>query len=260
MNILLTNDDGIDGEGFLAFAAALRRRTSHGVYVLAPDINRSGVSNALTVTCDRLEVWPHSEGTWVCSGTPADCTRLAILGALPAKPDLVVAGINAGSNIGTDLIYSGTAAAARQGALYGIPSIAFSLVSFSRPYLWDMAIEYAITHLEELAGLWARDTFLNVNLPNISEGPAGNRITYPSVRAYDDLVTFTTGEDGRIVCTLGVGKVTTGAEAGSDWEAILEHYASVSPVFLHPVVRRDCCVGVPDHAGVGNRPEISGTP
>ncbi|GHV82617.1 5'-nucleotidase SurE [Spirochaetia bacterium] len=254
MNILLTNDDGITGEGFLDLAAALRQRTSHTVYVLAPDTNRSGVSNALTLHSDEIEVLPYSEGAWSCPGTPADCVRLAVMGALPAKPDLVVAGINAGSNIGTDLIYSGTAAAARQGALCGIPSIAFSLVSSPEPFFWDMAIDYAVTHLAELAALWMKDTFLNVNLPNIAGGPLGFRLTWPTLREYEDVMNARTEADGRIVCSLGIGKVTTLKEAGSDWEAVSEHYASVSPVFLHPVVLRDICTGAPSHAGVGSRP------
>jgi 5'-nucleotidase len=177
-----------------------------------------------------------------------------MMGALPVKPDLVIAGINAGANIGTDLIYSGTAAAARQGALYGVPAIAFSLVSSPEPFLWDMAIDYAVTHLEELAALWVKDTFLNVNLPNIAGGPQESRITYPALREYEDILTRRPGADGRIVCSMGIGKVINHPEAGSDWEAVAGRCVSVSPVFLPPVVLRDICAGAPLHAGVGSRP------
>jgi 5'-nucleotidase len=260
MNILLTNDDGIEGEGFLDFAEELKSRSGHRIYTIAPDSNRSGVSNHLTIITNRLELRPYGKAggkndVWTCRGTPADCTRVAVMGALSVKIDAVVSGINAGSNIGTDLIYSGTAAAARQGALNGIPSIAYSLVSSPGPFLWKDAIDYAVSSLDEFLKLWTDDIFINVNIPNAAGGPKGNRITYPALRTYEDTLTFTSDAEGLIICSLGAGKVNTEKMQGTDYSAVLDGYASVSPVFIHPVARRDCCPGVPDHAGVGKRPK-----
>jgi 5'-nucleotidase len=261
MNILLTNDDGIEGAGFLDFAEALRSGTAHHIYVLAPDANCSGVSSHLTISAENLELRPHKKGgadTWSCPGTPCDCVRLGIMEAFSVKIDAVISGINSGSNIGTDIIYSGTAAAARQGALCGVPSIAYSLVSSSKPFLWKSAIDYAVSVLEELLGLWKRDIFLNVNIPNTGEAPKGYRITYPAIRNYEDSLTVSKGENGVLLCSLGLGEETTEDAEGTDYRAVIDGYASVSPVFIHPVILRDLFPGVPAHAGAGGRPEPAG--
>jgi 5'-nucleotidase len=164
------------------------------------------------------------------------------LGGLPVKPDLVLSGINAGPNLGTDLIYSGTAAAARQAALHGIPGIALSLAGMPpEPLLWDSAVSFAVEKLEELAGLWREDTFLNVNLPNISGSPLGMLITFPAVRRYNDSLIFFTAPDGSDYCFVKGGVIITEPEPGSDFDAVSRNYASLSPVFIHPVVRRDHC-------------------
>jgi 5'-nucleotidase len=259
MNILLTNDDGINEEGFLDFAGALRDR-GWRVYVIAPDANRSGVSNALTVTARRMELKPFAEDAWTCPGTPADCARLGILGALPEKIDMLVSGINKGPNIGTDIIYSGTAAAARQGALCGVPSVACSLAGILPPFHWKGAFSFMASRLEEFASLWKHDIFLNVNMPNILEGVREYRITYPSLRRYNDGVSFVREPDGTVVCTtvdssVGDVSVITEDAEGTDQRALLDGYASVSPVFLHPVVRRDSCPCAPPYAAAHSRPE-----
>jgi 5'-nucleotidase len=177
-----------------------------------------------------------------------------MLGGLSVKPDLVLSGINAGPNIGTDLIYSGTAAAARQAALIGAPGIALSLDGVSGTFHWKRAIEYVIAALPELEALWTWDVFINVNIPNTAEGPVGSRITFPSVRRYNDSLVVETGKDGQLSYMMQGGNFHTEPESGSDWDAVLQNYVSISPVFLHPVVRRDRCAGVPDYAGVGPRP------
>ncbi|MDR0759659.1 MAG: 5'/3'-nucleotidase SurE [Treponema sp.] len=254
MNLLLTNDDGIDAEAFLDFADALRSGTSHRVYVLAPDRNCSGISNALSMIRQPVRLVRRAADTWACSGTPTDCVCVAMLGGLSVKPDLILSGINAGPNIGTDLIYSGTAAAARQSALAGIPGIALSLSGGPGAFHWKRAIDYAVAALPELESLWARDVFINVNIPNTAEGPLGSRITFPSIRRYNDSLTVETDKDGHLSCMIQAGNFHTEPEPGSDWDAVLQNYVSISPVFLHPVVRRDRCAGVPDYAGVGPRP------
>ncbi|MDR2053852.1 MAG: 5'/3'-nucleotidase SurE [Treponema sp.] len=253
MNILLTNDDGITEDGFSEFAEALRGRAACKVYVIAPDRNRSGVSNAITVLTRRMELRLVAEDTWICEGTPADCARFGIMGALPAKIDLLVSGINRGPNVGTDIVYSGTAAGARQGALCGVPSVAYSLAGNLPPYHWKDAIDYAVSHLEEFVSLWKPDIFLNINMPNVLGGAREYKITYPSLRSYGGRVSFVREPGGTIACTVEDGPVVTEDIEGTDHRALVDGYVSVSPVFLYPVVRGDLCPLAPGFAAVDTR-------
>ncbi|MDR3341311.1 MAG: 5'/3'-nucleotidase SurE [Treponema sp.] len=237
MNILLTNDDGIDCEGLLRLADMIRSRQDHTVYVLAPDKNRSGVSHSISFFKGPIRLTPHGENAWACSGTPADCVMMAILGALPVKPDLVVSGINEGANIGTDIIYSGTAAAARQAGLYRVPAVALSLVG-SKPFYWDQTVAYAVEHLEEFAGLWKPDTFINVNIPNAAAGPEGMVMTVPSRHLYQNSLSVFDAPDGATYCFINWGNIAAEPESGSDWDAVSRNLVSISPVFLHPVVQQ----------------------
>ncbi|MDR3192093.1 MAG: 5'/3'-nucleotidase SurE [Treponema sp.] len=255
MNILLVNDDGINGEGFLDFAEALRSRGGHRVYVIAPDDNRSGVSNAITVVTSRLELKPAGGDAWTCAGTPADCAKLGIMGAIPAKIDVLVSGINKGANIGTDIVYSGTAAGARQGAFCGVPSVAYSLDGYLPPLYWEDAIEYAVSHLDEFAGLWKPDIFVNVNMPNILGGGHEYRITYPSRWVHGDRVSFAREPDGIIACTIEGWPIDTEDAEGTDKQALVNGYVSVSPVTIYPVVRKDLCPCAPGFISVDPRSE-----
>ncbi|MDR0563038.1 MAG: 5'/3'-nucleotidase SurE, partial [Spirochaetaceae bacterium] len=166
---------------------------------------------------------------------------------------LVVSGINAGANIGTDILYSGTAAAARQAGLYHIPAVALSLAG-KAPFYWKETVAFAVEHLEEFAELWREDTFINVNMPNTPhlEGMAA---TFPSLRRYEDSLEIITAQDGRRYCFVNFGDIITKAEPGSDGAVIAQNMVSVSPVFIHPVVRRDRCPGAPDYAGVAPKPD-----
>jgi 5'-nucleotidase len=250
MNILLTNDDGIGCEGLLLLAETLRaapRNPGHAVFVLAPDGERSGVSQSITLNGNAIRLRDRGNNVWTCSGTPADCVMVAVLGGLApegfVKPDLVVSGINAGANLGTDLIYSGTAAAARQAALHGIPAIAFSLVieeaeRSGGPICWEAAAAFAGDHLEELASLWKEDTFINVNIPNSPDFPQVPEITFPCRRRYGDAVVGFDAPDGSRYCFIAGGSISTEEEPGSDGDAIFRNRVSVSPVYIHPVVRR----------------------
>ncbi|MDR1411756.1 MAG: 5'/3'-nucleotidase SurE [Spirochaetaceae bacterium] len=255
MNILLTNDDGIAGDGFSQFTEALRSREGFRVYVVAPDGNRSGVSSAITVLSARIELNPVAKDTWTCPGTPSDCVRLGIAGAVPAKIDLLVSGINKGANIGRDIVYSGTAAAARQGAFCGIPSVAYSLDGFVPPLYWEEAIDYAVSHLGEFAAMWERDIFLNVNMPNIPGGARGYKITYPSRWVHGDFISFAREPDGTVACAIKGRPADAEDAPGTDRRALVDGYVSVSPIFLHPVVRKDLCPAAPPFAAVGPSPE-----
>jgi 5'-nucleotidase len=238
MTILLTNDDGIDSPGMLPLAVALRKQ-GHRVFVLAPEGNKSGVSHAISFLNGPVRLTNREEDTWSCPGNPADCVVLALMGGIPeikGMPDLVLSGINHGANIGTDLIYSGTAAAARQGSLLGIPSVALSLVE-NEEYHWDMAVSFSVERLEEFKSFWRPDTFVNVNIPNTSQGPLGIESAFPALRDYQDTLSLYEAHDGRRYCFIKPGEVTTRSEAGSDWDAVSRNFASISAIYIHPLVR-----------------------
>lgn len=256
MRILLTNDDGIDCEGLRALHAALSNRPDTEVFVVAPDGNRSGVSHSITLH-GPIRLVRRSERMWACSGTPADCAIVVTLGALPFVPDLIVSGINVGPNIGTDLVYSGTAAAARQAALHGFPALAFSLAAYEGPFAWEAAAKFAADNLQRLIDLCVEDVFINVNIPNDPAGPAGLECTFPSRRRYNDRLAVFKAPDETEYCFIDGGGIDTDPENGSDQDAVLRGFASASPVFIHPVVRRDSCVDVPEHAAVSARPVAS---
>ncbi|GHU64779.1 5'-nucleotidase SurE [Spirochaetia bacterium] len=252
MNILLTNDDGIAASGLLKLAEVLRSRKEHTVFVLAPDSNRSGVSHGFTLLRNPLKLTEIDKDTYSCSGMPADCAIIPILGGKPCKPDVVISGINHGVNLGSDIIYSGTAAAARQAALMGIPGIALSL-QWGKDFYWDMAANYAADHMDEFMSLWKEDVFINVNIPNNPKGPSGQVQTWPAVKDYHDGIAIMEDPRGEDWCFLMAGKETVEPDAGSDYDAVSKNLVSISPVCVYPVVRRDLCPGVPDYAAAGER-------
>jgi len=147
MRILLTNDDGVSSPGIRLLANALRS-AGHRVITVAPDVNRSGNSHSILFLNHALKLSEIDFDTWSCSGSPVDCVVTALLGGIPEiciatdtaelnmekAPDLVLSGINAGANLGTDIVYSGTAASARQGSVFEIPSVALSLIDSELPY------------------------------------------------------------------------------------------------------------------------------
>ncbi|MDR1100342.1 MAG: 5'/3'-nucleotidase SurE [Treponema sp.] len=235
MNILLTNDDGIDSPGLRLLADALRKKTSHRVLVLAPDTDCSGFSHSIRFLWNPIKISPRDSDAWACSGSPADCVIMALLGALPVKPDLVISGINRGANMGTDLVYSGTAAAARQAGLSGIPAIALSLAGMTGEFYWDMAVSWAVDHFEELRNIWRSDTFVNVNIPNSPGGPEGMVNTFPSRMSYHDKLAVYKAQDGNSWCFVEFGTADVVPAPGSDREAVSKNLAAVSPVFVHPV-------------------------
>ena len=244
MNILLTNDDGINSGGIQELARVLRSRKGLKVFVIAPDTNRSGISHALSILNGPVKLSRVEEDTWSCSGYPADCIIAALKGALPEHIDLVLSGINQGANLGTDIIYSGTVAAARQASLYGIPSIALSLVG-DAPFCWDMAASWAANHLEELLAYWREHTFVNVNIPNGPGFPEGMAAAWPAVKRYNDTLSTMTAPDGSRWCFLAAAEEKVVPEAGSDCDIIFRNLVSVSSVYNYPAVTRDLCPGAP---------------
>ena len=254
MNILLTNDDGVNSGGLQKLAEILRSRENK-VQIIAPDQDRSGVSHGISFINGPLKLSELGEDTWSCSGLPADCVALMLSGVFPQKPDLVLSGINQGANLGTDILFSGTAAAARHASLKGIPSIALSLAG-EAPYNWDMAAAWIGDHLEELLGYWRENTFVNVNIPNGSGSPQGMASTWPAVKHYKDKLSINTDRNGVQWCFIVSGEETIEQEPGSDCDVVSRNLVSVSTVYNFSVVLRDLCPGVPDHAAVASRGRV----
>jgi 5'-nucleotidase len=249
MRILLTNDDGISSPGICLLAKALRE-AGHRVFVIAPDIDRSGCSHSLHFLSEPVKLTEIEKDTWACSGTPADCVIVSLLGGIPEiniaagenrfnmekAPDLVLSGINIGANLGTDIVYSGTAAAARQGSFFGIPSAAFSLVKNDDPWRWESVVSYITQELSAIMGYWKAGTFINVNFPNIEQKPSALVPVFPSMRYYgDSIVTFTAPEGG-VYCFAKYGIIDNVPADGSDWAEVLKNNAALSVVISQPVV------------------------
>lgn len=191
MNLLLSNDDGIFSLGIRTLANTLAA-VGHHVTVVCPDRERSATGHGLTlhkpIRAERVEsVFQEDIKAWACSGTPSDCVKLALGALLEQPPDMVLSGINHGSNLGTDVLYSGTVSAAMEGAIEGIPSVAFSLTSFSIQDFQPAAnFAKTLVHYLEQNPL-PQAMLLNVNVPAVpQEAIAGIMITRQGLRRYID--------------------------------------------------------------------------
>ena len=249
LKILLTNDDGITSHGIRLLAKGLRN-AGHRVFLIAPDQNRSGSSHSVEFLHNPLKLKEIEEDTWVCSGTPVDCVITALLGGIPEicistetsalnmerAPDLILSGINAGANLGTDIVYSGTAAAARQGSFFGIPSIALSLVESDLPWQWESTVSYITEKLVLLMGYWKAGTFVNVNFPNTEKKPSALVPSFPSFRYYNDRIVTFISPEGSKFCFAKPGKVENVPEEGSDWAEVIKGNAAFSVVMSQPAI------------------------
>ncbi|MFZ5558819.1 MAG: 5'/3'-nucleotidase SurE [Pseudomonadota bacterium] len=228
MRILLSNDDGYFSPGLACLARTLAEIGD--ITVVAPERDRSGASNSLTL--DRpLTVKRASNGFLYVNGTPTDCVHLAVTGLLDHTPDLVVSGINHGANMGDDTIYSGTVAAATEGYLLGIPSIAMSLTS-SRGAHFETAAAVA----RDLVERHRRKPFpepmlLNVNVPDLPAAQiAGVRITRLGKRHKAEPVVRGTNPRGETVYWIGAAGAAQDAGEGTDFHAVAEGAVSVTPL------------------------------
>ena len=235
MRILLTNDDGIDSPGIAALVDAL---AEHELVVVAPDGERSGSSHRITLK-EPVKFARREDNRYACSGTPADCVLYSVRGAVDFVPELVVSGINIGPNLGTDLIYSGTAAAARQAAFMGIPGIAISQMLKNQEIEYRQGARFLRENLEQLVAAWDRDHFININVPYPDCESLDFEVTSPSRRIYEDNVESYTAPDGHSYHFLSGPWPGAEREAGSDWDAVGRCRISVSPIYLHPVPETD---------------------
>lgn len=226
MLILLSNDDGYFAPGLSALESALSSFGS--VTVVAPERDRSGASNSLTL--DRpLSVKTAVNGYYYVNGTPTDCVHLAVTGLLPVLPDIIVSGINHGANMGDDTIYSGTVAAATEGFLLGIPSIAISLAGRNH---FDTAARVAFDLLQRFKGSKISvPVLLNVNVPDIPyESINGYVVSRLGKRHKAEPVIKTTSPRGDSVYWVGAAGAAQDAGPGTDFNAINQNFVSVTPL------------------------------
>ena len=233
MRILITNDDGIQSPGLESLVEVLSQE--HEVWVMAPDGDRSGFSHSITLK-DPVKISRRGERMYSCSGTPVDCVVYAEGGYLDVEFDLILSGVNIGPNLGTDLLYSGTAAAARQGALKGIPAIALSLNQFEPPYDFATISEYLLAQLENLVSHWDERCFLNMNFPAGMKKDAPLQWTFPARRIYHDEILRIPSprEKGTDWCLMKGSLIRQEEEDGSDVKAVHSGAVSISAIQLSP--------------------------
>lgn len=227
MKILVSNDDGYLAPGLAALVNALMPIAE--LVVVAPDSNRSGSSNSLTL--DRpLSVHQADNGFYFVNGTPSDCVHIALTGLLDFRPDLVVSGINQGQNMGDDTLYSGTVAAATEGFLFGIPAIAFSQVEREWTYV-DSAARVARDIVERRFSGLAAPFLLNVNIPNRPyDEMKGIIATRLGKRHVSEKVIRTNDPHGREIFWIGPAGLAKDAGEGTDFHATATGYISVTPL------------------------------
>jgi 5'-nucleotidase len=228
MRILLSNDDGYFAPGLAALHAALSPIAE--ITVVAPERDKSGASNSLTL--DRpLSIRKAPNGFFFLNGTPTDCVHMAVTGMLDWVPDMVVSGINHGSNMGDDTIYSGTVAAATEGFLLGIPSIAVSLVSKSGQN-FETAAQVAVELvLRQQKSPLSVASLLNVNVPDVAKDQLqGFEVTRLGKRHKAEPVVKTTNPRGDTVYWIGAAGGAADAGPGTDFYATQNNRVSITPL------------------------------
>lgn len=234
MRFLLSNDDGILAHGL---DCLLRATEPLGeTWVVAPDREQSAMSHSLTL---HHPIRPVKRGDrrWQVDGTPTDCVMVAIEALMPARPDFVLSGVNHGQNMGEDVLYSGTVAAAMEGLAMGVPAIAFSFAGGdlrADVSLLEQQIPLLTSLIRDLTALsWPRNTLLNVNLPPlIGAHVMGVRLTRLGQRLYSGSLQPMKDPWGRTVYWIGGGQATWSGPADSDYQAVRDGYVSVTPLHL----------------------------
>jgi len=227
MRILISNDDGYLAPGLAALADALAGIAE--IVVVAPDSNRSGASNSLSL--DRpLSVQQAANGFYFVNGTPSDCVHVALTGLLDFRPDMVVSGINNGQNMGDDTLYSGTVAAATEGYLFGIPAIAFSQVEHGWAHV-DAAARVARELVQRRFDELPSPYLLNVNIPNLPYEQIGTwRATRLGRRHQSEPVIRAEDPRGRPIYWIGPPGACRDAGEGTDFHTTAQGQVSITPL------------------------------
>ncbi|WP_423820770.1 5'/3'-nucleotidase SurE [Salinisphaera sp. SPP-AMP-43] len=229
MRLLLSNDDGAHAPGLAALREAMSA-VCDDVVTVAPDRNRSGASNSLTLN-RPLGVREVGDNLFAVDGTPTDCVHLATTGLFEQDPDMVVSGINTGANLGDDVLYSGTVAAATEGRSLGLPAIAISLIGDDCEH-YDTAARVAVSMVRLLIDHpLPADTILNVNVPDLPfEALAGYRATRLGYRHRAEKLIADRDPRGRRVYWIGPAGGQADAGPGTDFHAVGEGFVSVTPL------------------------------
>ena len=244
MKLLVSNDDGVFAQGIRSLANGLAA-AGHEVYVVCPDQERSAIGHGLTmhqpIRANLVEgIFDPQVKAWACSGTPADCVKLALFALLETRPDLVLSGINHGPNLGTDLLYSGTVSAAMEGLIDGISSIALSLGSYTSRF-FQPGVNYANTLVNQLQQQpLPQPTLLNVNIPAVEEkNILGVTCTRQGIRRYVDIFEKRVDPRGKQYYWLAgelsedveeVRDPNSSDQIMTDVQAVRQNYISVTPL------------------------------
>lgn len=228
---MVTNDDGINAPGIKALAEALNELGE--VTVVAPDRERSATGHSLTLH-SPLRVFELRDRWYAVDGTPTDCVNMGIHNLLPFRPDLLVSGINHGGNLGDDITYSGTVAAAMEANLMGIPAIAVSLATFGPTSHFPDAARVALKVAREMmANGLPEDTFLNVNIPDLDFDKIREPlVTRQGKRSFVGKITDKTDPRGRKYFWIGSEEPSFKDEPGTDFHAVDKGHVSVTPLHL----------------------------
>lgn len=227
MKILLSNDDGFFAPGINALFDHLSKISE--VTTVAPDRNRSGASNSLTLD-QPIRVNPTERGFHSVTGTPTDCVHLGTHHLMPEPPDMVVAGINTGANLGDDTLYSGTVAAAMEGRALGYPAVAVSLVGHHCKH-YETAARVAVEIIEGLIKTPMKHRVLNINVPDVPyEELKGIQLTRLGNRHRADTIIPDKDPKGRPIYWLGPLPEGQDVGEGTDFHAVMNGYVSVTPI------------------------------
>ncbi|MCI0749985.1 MAG: 5'/3'-nucleotidase SurE [Nevskiales bacterium] len=228
MRILLSNDDGCQAPGLRCLADHLRPHAE--LTVVAPDRNRSGASNSLTLL-NPVRIARQADGVICVDGTPTDCVHLALTGLMEQEPDMVVSGINAGPNLGDDVLYSGTVAAAMEGRHLGLPAIAVSSAS-SDPRHYGTAAQVTLRLIQQLQHeTLPADTILNVNVPDLPyEQLNGFRVTRAGNRHRAEKAIASKDPRGRTVYWIANAGPEQDCGPGTDFHAVADGAVSITPI------------------------------
>jgi 5'-nucleotidase len=228
VRILLSNDDGYLAPGLRALHAVLSEHAE--VTVVAPDRDHSGASNSLTLR-RPLFARTSADGFHYVDGTPTDCVHLAITGLMEDEPDMVIAGINSGANLGDDVIYSGTVAAATEGRFLGLPAMAVSMASHE-PQFYETAARVVLDLVQRLHhDALPADTILNINVPDVPyEDLRGMQATRLGKRHKSEAVIRDRSPQGDEIFWVGPAGQEQDAGPGTDFHAVRNRYVSITPL------------------------------